>query len=74
VGDSPTSKNGMLVSKGIKQFKEDKIFYTASERCVSIEREALKKRKKKIAGRLGTQKKKHNDKCSYKSLRDSVLV
>lgn len=74
MGDFPTSENGMLVSKGIKKIKEEKIFDTASERCVSIEREALRKRKKKIAGRLGTQKKKRNDKCSYKTLRDSVLV
>lgn len=50
------------------------IFDTTSERCVAIDREALRTRKKKVAGRLRSQQKVRNDKCSHKSLRDFVLV
>lgn len=46
----PTSENGMLESEGIQKFKEKKIFEKASERCVTIEEEALRTRKKEMSG------------------------
>lgn len=51
VGHFPTSENGMLESEGIQKFKEEKIFEKASERCVTVETEALRTRKKKNSGR-----------------------
>jgi len=51
VGHFPTSGNGMLESEGIQKFKEEKIFEKASERCLIIETEALRTRKKEISGR-----------------------
>jgi hypothetical protein len=51
VGHFPASENGMLESEGIQKFKDEKFFEIASERCVTIEKETLRKRKKEISGR-----------------------